>query len=99
MLNCFENSIGFLINCWVVEFNAFERGTHKGDGYFVVLGILLSKDCGIGMIRRKSIECKILREVRAHERHSVYYGLLYGIKSLILCGSPVILGVFLNQVM
>jgi hypothetical protein len=99
MLDCFENNVGLSIDHWVVKFITFESRSHKGNGYFVVLRILLSKDCSIGTIRGKSIECKILREVRAHERRSVYYGLLYGIKILVFCGSLVILSVFLNQVL
>jgi hypothetical protein len=51
------------------------------------------------MIRGKSIEYKVLREIRAHERWSINYSLLYIVKSLVFNGSPMILGVLLNQVL
>jgi hypothetical protein len=99
MLNCLEDSVSLPIDSWVVKFSTFESGSHKGDGYFVILDILLSKNRDIGTIRGKSIECKVLREIRAHERWSINYGLLYIVKSLVFNGSLVILGVLLNQIL
>jgi len=99
MLKYLEESVGLPIDYWVIKFITFKSRAHKSDGYFVVLGILLSKNCGIGTIRGKSIECKILREIRAHERRRINYDLLYIVKILVFSGSPVILGVLLNQVL
>jgi hypothetical protein len=99
MLDCLEDSVGLPINRWVVNFSTFESIAHKGDGYFVVLIVLLSKDCGIGTIRGKSIKCEVFREIRAHERRSIDYGLLYIVEILVFSRSPMILGVLFYQVL
>jgi hypothetical protein len=99
MLDCLEDIVGLPINRWVVKFNTFERRAHKGDGYFVVFRVLLSKDRGIGTIGGKSVKCEVLREIRAHERRSIDYGLLYIVERLVFSRSPEILGVLFNQVL
>jgi hypothetical protein len=99
MLDCLEDSVGLPIDRWVIKFSTFESRAHKGDGYFVVFRVLLSKARGIGTIRGKSVKCEIFREIRAHERQSINYGLLYIVESLVFSRSPEILGVLLYQVL
>jgi hypothetical protein len=76
MLDCLEDIVGLSINRWVVNLSTFESRAHKGDGHFVVLRVILSKDCGIRTIGGKSIKHEVLREIWAHERRSIDYGLL-----------------------
>jgi hypothetical protein len=90
MLDFLEDSVSLPINCWVIKFSTFESRAHKGDGYFVVFRVLLSKDRDIGTIRGKSVKCEVLREIRAHEKRSIDYGLIYIIERLVFSRSPVI---------